>query len=274
MKQMTKDEIRKVQLDMMAYLDDFARKHHIEYSLGGGSLLGAIRHQGFIPWDDDIDIMLERSQYERLISALAQDDNPDYKLLHYSTAKDLLPFAKLYSTKTIMKSKTDKMHPWTGLFIDIFPMDRLPESAEERHRFFKEVHSSTENLLSTSFPEYASGSNALFAFARLFLRFPRFVKYHGKSKEVALETDRIMQKYNDKEVPYIGFTDSRYRLREFFPKELFTEYEDVAFEHLRVRKIKNHHAYLNQLYGASYMELPPENKRQNHDYYTWYWKES
>lgn len=274
MKKMTNNEIRKVQLDMLAYLDNFARKHNIEYSLGGGSLLGAIRHKGFIPWDDDIDIMLERSQYEKLISSLANDDNPDYNLLHYSTEKDLLPFAKFYSTKTIMQSKTDKMHPWTGLFIDIFPMDQTPESTDERAKFFKEVHSSTENLISTSFPEYASGSNALFAFARLFLRFPRFLKYRGKTKEVAIATDKLMQKYNGSDAPYVGFIDSRYRLKEYFPKELFDEFEDVEFEHLITRKIKNHHAYLSHLYGSSYMELPPENKRQNHDYYTWYWKEN
>ncbi|MGV3028766.1 LicD family protein [Streptococcus hyovaginalis] len=273
MKKMTNEEIRKVQLDMMDYLDDFARKNNIEYSLGGGSLLGAIRHKGFIPWDDDIDIMLKRNDYEKLIDALSKEDNSDYKLLHHSTEKNLLPFAKLYSTKTIMQSKTDRMHPWTGLFIDIFPMDQLPESSEQRTAFFKEVHSSTENLLSTSFPEYASGSNAVFAFARLFLRFPRFVKYHGQTKKMAVETDKVMQRYNGSDSPYIGFADSRYRLKECFPKELFDEFEDIAFEHLMTRKIKNHHAYLKQLYGASYMELPPENKRQNHDYYMWYLKE-
>lgn len=273
MKKMTVTEIRKVQLNMLDYIDAVARKNNIEYSLGGGSLLGSIRHKGFIPWDDDIDIMLTRANYEKLIKALINDDSDIYSLLHYSTERNILSFAKLYDNRTQFLSKTDKMHPWTGLFIDIFPMDMLPEGEQERHEFMKEIQNGAENLLSTSFPAYASGSKAIYAFARLFLRFPRFVRYHGQWTERAKVLDTMMQKYDDQDVPYIGFTDSRYRQKEFFSKELFDEYEDVIFENVTARKIKNHDGYLKQLYGDSYMELPPENKRVNHDFYTWYWKD-
>ena len=82
-----------------------------------------------------------------------------------------------------------------------------------------------------------------------------------------------MSTYNATNVKFRGYTDSRYRLKECFPAEIFDHYEDVNFEHLVVRKIKEEKIYLNQLYGASYMELPPEHKRESHDYYTWYWKE-
>lgn len=271
-KRMSETEIRTVQLEMLAYIDKLARENGIEYSLGGGSLLGAIRHQGFIPWDDDIDIMLDRSNYEKLLIVLKKQENEDYKLLHYSTEKNFLPFAKLYHTGTEFISKTDKMHPWTGLFIDIFPMDRLPASVEERETFFKFVHSGTENLISSSFPEYTSDSKLIYSLARLFLRFPRFLRYHGKTREVAEEVDRRMQKYDQDPVPYIGFTDSRYRLKECFPLEIFSEYEDVAFEQLTARKIKDHQTYLKQLFGGNYMELPPLSQRRAHSYYTWYWK--
>lgn len=274
MKRMSVDEIRKVQLDMLSYIDEIARKNNIEYSLGGGSLLGAMRHKGFIPWDDDIDLMLKRSEYEKLMIALAESDNPDFKLLHHSVERNLWPFAKLYHTKSMYLSKTDRIHPWTGIFVDIFPMDCLPESAEDREKFFKKVHSAAADLMCTTYPNYASGSRRLYAYGRLVLGFPRFLKYHGQAKEQAEKADQIMSTYNDKDVPYIGYTDSRYRLKEYFPKELFDVYEDVRFEDVITRKIKDDHAYLNQLYGSSYMELPPENKRENHSYYTWYWKES
>ncbi|OFI48727.1 lipopolysaccharide cholinephosphotransferase LicD1 [Floricoccus tropicus] len=273
MKKMTIEEIRKIQLDMLSYIDSIARENNIEYSLGGGSLLGSIRHKGFIPWDDDIDIMLYRSDYNKLIEELKKSQDDRYSLLHYSTEKNLLSFAKLYDNSTQFISKTDKMHPWTGLFIDIFPMDRLPENEHERLSFMKSVQNNAENLLSTSFPAYASGSKAIYAFARLFLRFPRFVVYHGKWTERAEILDQLMQKYDNQDVPYIGFTDSRYRAKEFFPKEIFEEYEDIMFEDVKARKIQDHDRYLKQLYGDSYMELPPENKRENHSYYTWYWKD-
>lgn len=273
MRQISQAEMRQIQLDMLAYIDQIARDNHIEYSLGGGSLLGAMRHKGFIPWDDDIDLMLERSHYERLMKILAEDNNPDFKLLHHSTERNLWPFAKLYHSKSCYISKTDRIHPWTGLFIDIFPIDKLPDTQEERNRFFKKVRSAAENLKCTTFPNFASGSNHLFAFARLILGMPRFALYHGQAKEKAEQVDKVMSTYNATSAKYRGYTDSRYRLRECFPAEIFDTYEDIAFEHLTVRKIKEDNVYLNQLYGASYMELPPENKRESHDYYTWYWKE-
>lgn len=273
MKEMTVSEIREVQLEMLAYIDKVARDNKIEYSLGGGSLLGAMRHKGFIPWDDDIDLMIERSQYERLMKALADANNSDFKLLHHSVEKNLWPFAKLYHTKSMYLSKTDRIHPWTGIFIDIFPLDRLPESAEERQRFFKKVHSAAANLMCTTYPNFASGSRKLYANARLILGLPRFIAYHGQAKKRAEIVDQVMETYNNQEVPYMGYTDSRYRLKEYFPREIFSEYEDVMFENIKTRKIKNEHAYLNQLYGGSYMELPPESKRESHSYYTWYWKE-
>ncbi|MGT2932487.1 LicD family protein [Streptococcus catagoni] len=273
MKKMSVEEIRKVQLEMLSYIDKLARENNIDYSLGGGSLLGAIRHKGFIPWDDDIDLMLKRSEYEKLMTILAKADNPDYKLLHHSVEKNLWPFSKLYHTKSMYMSETDRIHPWTGIFIDIFPMDKLPESSDERQSFFKKVHSAAANLMCTTYPNFASGSRKLYAYARLILGMPRYMLYHGQAKKRAEIVDNIMGTYNDKDVPYIGYTDSRYRLKEYFPLEIFDHYEDVPFERLRVRKIKDDHVYLNQLYGDHYMELPPEDKRENHSYYTWYWKE-
>lgn len=273
MRKITQKEMRQIQLEMLAYIDKIAREHQIEYSLGGGSLLGAMRHKGFIPWDDDIDLMLERSNYERLMQVLADSKNEDFKLLHHSTEQNLWPFAKLYHTKSFYVSKTDRIHPWTGLFIDIFPIDKLPNSQEERNAFFRKVRSAAENLKCSTFPNFASGSNHFFALARLILGLPRFILYHGKAKEMAEKADKVMSTFNGTDAKYRGYTDSRYRLRECFPAEIFDSYEDIAFECLMVRKIKDDKVYLNQLYGTSYMELPPENKRESHDYYTWYWKE-
>lgn len=274
MKKMSVEEIREVQLAMLAYIDKTARENNIEYSLGGGSLLGAMRHKGFIPWDDDIDLMVKRDDYEKLMMVLGQSENNDYKLLHHSVERNLWPFSKLYHTKSQYLSQTDRIHPWTGIFIDIFPMDKLPESMEERQKFFKKVHNAAANLMCTTYPNFASGSRKLYAFVRLILGIPRYALYHGQAKKRAEIADQIMGTYNNQEVPYIGYTDSRYRLKEFFPVEVFSKYEDVSFEHLTVRKIKNDHVYLNQLYGENYMELPPENKREDHSYYTWYWKEN
>ncbi|OFI47928.1 lipopolysaccharide cholinephosphotransferase LicD1 [Floricoccus penangensis] len=273
MKKMTDEEVRDVQIEMLVYIDKFCRENDIEYSLGGGSLLGSIRHEGFIPWDDDIDIMLYRPEYEKFIKLMMDKINSDYTLLNFNVKKTLISYSKIYANKTISLGNLDKMHPDMGVYIDVFPMDKMPESDNERIKFMKKVQNQAENLLSTSFPEYVSGSKAIYAAARLFLRTPRFLLHHGKWNEQAVVLDNLMKTYEHTDVSKVGFTDSRYREKECFNKDIFSEYEDVSFEKHNVRKIKRHDEYLTQLYGCDYMELPPENKRVNHNYYDWYWKE-
>lgn len=271
MKKLTPDEVKQVQLDMLEYLDGLCRSKNIEYTLIGGSLLGAIRHKGFIPWDDDIDIALKRDQYELLIQELSKE-NGGYALTHFSNAKVYQPFAKISDKRTIVKSYLDHMYEGIGIYIDIFPYDLLPAGEENRKTFVQNVFKRAEDLASTDFPAYASGSKWYYALARLFLRFPRFLKYHGKNQEVAKNLDIYMQQYNNSNSKEIAYLSSRYMLKEHFPKEIFEEYEDVKFEHLTVRKIKNHDVYLSQLFGE-YMQLPPEKERVDHSYYKWYWKD-
>lgn len=273
MKTLTESEIRKIQMDMVSFIDDVCRKNKIEYSLGGGSLLGSIRHKGFIPWDDDIDIMLKRSEYEKLIQVIKTSENlAPFQLLHYTTEKTLVPFAKLYNSKTIVKSLFSNTQPDLGVFVDIFPMDALPEDENERKNFQLACRETGILLESDSFPYYAWGPNLGVFLAKLVLRFPQFLKAKGKWQEIAIALDTEMQKYENHDEKYIGFVPSYYGLKECFENAVFLEYEDVQFEDLTLRKIKNHDAYLSQLYG-DYMQLPPENKRVNHDHYKWYWKE-
>lgn len=273
MKEILTDEMRQIQLAILQFIDRTCRENNIEYSLGGGSLLGAIRHKGFIPWDDDIDIMLRRDEYERLIDVLSPNNsNSQYKLWHYSNRATYQPCAKLYDNRTILGRSSDHMWTGVGVHVDIFPMDILPSDELERTNFMKQMQSKAEDLVSTGFPAFVSGSKWEYAIARFFLRAPRFLKYHGKNKEIALEYDNMSKKYDHTQANEIGFLASRYFDKEHFPKKLFDDYEDTVFENLKPRKIKNHSRYLKQIFG-DFMQLPPENKRVTHDFYTWYWKE-
>ncbi len=95
MKEVSKEELFTIQLDMVQFVDDICRQQNINYSLSGGSLLGSIRHGGFIPWDDDIDLMLVRKEYNRLIEAIisSPDLSKKYTLIHSSQKNAYLPFA-------------------------------------------------------------------------------------------------------------------------------------------------------------------------------------
>lgn len=273
MKEITQEELREIQLDQLAYIDDICRANGIEYTLAGGSLIGAMRHGGYIPWDDDIDIELTRSNYERLIKIL-MEKLPDekYALLHYKVREAYLPFAKIYDTRTTFESKIDNLNRGTGVFLDIFPMDILPNNEEERKHFKKEFLKKAVQLTASN-PhgvDFASASKKLYFWGKLILWMPQHLKYRGRYRTLAEQLDLFMQKYNNTDNTLVSYLYTGYK-NAIFPKKIWEEYEDVKFEHLISRKLKDHDAYLSRQYG-NYMKLPPENERVNHEYYKWFWK--
>ncbi len=133
-------------------------------------------------------------------------------------------------------SKTDRIHPWTGIFIDIFPLDRLPESAEERQRFFKKVHSAAANLMCMTYPNFASGSRKLYANA-VNLGLPRFIAYHGQAKKRAEIVDQVMETYRRRGSLH-GLYRFRYRLKEYFPRKIFSSMKMLCLKTLKPEKLK------------------------------------
>ena len=271
MKQLTEFEIRKIQMDMVSFIDDICRKNNLEYSLAGGSLLGAVRHKGYIPWDDDIDLVMIREHYDHLLGILAKETA--YDLLHYTKRECFIPFAKLFDARTVVKSKTYTNLIGAGVAIDIFPIDVLPDEQADREAFQLEARKQAIDVESAKFPQYAFGPTWLVFFGKLILRFPTYLRNRGKWFEVSKKQDQFVQKYNLTDNQKMGYVASYYGFKEVFPRDVFDVYEDVVFEDRTYRKIQNHDAYLKALYG-NYMALPPENQRVNHDYYHFYWKEN
>ncbi|GBG97258.1 LicD family protein [Lactococcus termiticola] len=273
MNKISSQELKKIQLDMLAFIDQTCRQEQINYSLGGGSLLGAVRHGGFIPWDDDIDLVLPRADYERLLERFMQELPDEYGLIYYKSRPTYLPFAKLYDKRTYFTSKLDNLNRGTGVFIDLFPMDVLPGDATERAKFKKEVAKAAIDLTSSNPTglDYASATKPIYFIGKVLLWGPRHLKNKGKARYCAEKVDLLMQSYREKDTPYVGYAYSGYS-GECFDKAIFEAYEDVAFEELTVRKLVNHDSYLKALYG-DYMTLPPEDERVNHSYYQWFWKD-
>ncbi len=120
---------QKRMLGILKYIDRICRQNNITYYLYYGTLLGAVRHQGFIPWDDDADIALPRSEYDRLMKALAEDDDPRYKLKSMSNDKDwCFLMARVFDTRTEMSLPYSKVLEKTHVFVDIFPLDAQPDN--------------------------------------------------------------------------------------------------------------------------------------------------
>ncbi|MFC4652116.1 phosphorylcholine transferase LicD [Lactococcus nasutitermitis] len=274
MKEVTKDELRTIQLDMVAYIDQICRKNNIAYSISAGTLLGAIKYQGYIPWDDDIDLMLTRPNYNKLMEVLMQECPEKYSLLYYKVHEAYLPMAKLYDNRTSVTSVLDTLNQTSGIFIDIFPLDSLPDDKAEGETFKKQIRKEVTHLTASA-PHglsYASSEKWEYFIGKLILWFPYHIHYFGKYRTLAEKVDNLMQKYNDKDTKYCNYVFSPPKRTAYFDKNLFTEYEDIPFEQLTLRKIKNHAPYLSELYG-DYMQPPRKNQQRNHDYYHWYWKD-
>lgn len=270
----SKEDVSKKQLEILEFIDMTCRENNIEYSLIGGSLLGAIRHKGFIPWDDDIDVMLTRDNYNKLMEVIMLKNDNRFTLLYYKNVKAYMPFTKLCDNETLIESKTENLNRGTGIFVDIFPYDFLPNKAKERKSFRGEILNKARYLSASKrgkFDYATAGTKSLFL-AKVILFLPLHLIFLGKEEKLAKGLDENMQSFKNSSSNYMGYILSRYREKEVFPKEIFEEYEDTQFENLKVRKIKNHDAYLVQLFG-DYMVLPPENQREAHDYYKFYWKE-
>ena len=121
MEKLTCKEIQSHCVEMLRYFDAYATSQNITYYLSGGTLLGAVRHQGFIPWDDDVDLMLPRKDYERLIHDF--DGGERYEIISCETNDEYgTPFARIWDKRTALKWTSSREVP-IGVFIDLFPID-------------------------------------------------------------------------------------------------------------------------------------------------------
>ena len=122
--QLTIKNIRECQLEMMDYIDQICRSNNIEYSLAYGTLIGAVRHKGFIPWDDDVDILMLRKDYEKFLSLIKNDITFPYRIIDVENA--YFVWSKICDRNTYVKELIDYQIPNYGVWIDVFPYDVLP----------------------------------------------------------------------------------------------------------------------------------------------------
>ena len=140
-------EIQSLEYNLLKRFDEFAKENNIMYFLSGGSCLGAVRHQDFIPWDDDIDVCMLRKDYDKLIALVKDnrylDTERKYKFLLPLDDNYIYPYMKLVDDSTIVFEKDIKRQYATGVWMDIFPMDIWPDEKEtlrkimKKHRFYK-----------------------------------------------------------------------------------------------------------------------------------------
>ena len=250
---MTSPELKAREKEILEYVADVCEKHRLVYFLEAGTLLGAVRHKGFIPWDDDVDIAMPRGDYNRLIRILEHD--PSFpSCSHKNDPGYILPFAKVHDPSTEVEWLVDTPQKANyGVWIDIFPLDVLPDARFPRlfHQLKMKVFYSL--WWHAAYPYKDQGVRRAEVLRRLGRLRPLLSHVHRLTK-TAKECDRLTGQRDL--ANHFGLNDQFFS----FPKEWFAECVPVEFEGRMYPAPKGYHEDLTACYG-DYMQLPPEEMR-------------
>lgn len=256
---LTLDEVKHIQLEILDYVDQKMKAANIEYWLDGGTLLGCIRHKGYIPWDDDIDLIVRRRDYDKALEALSGDER--FKPLSmYSNDDYFYLFAKVTDSHTHIIEKGAKEIPELGIYVDLFPLDTLPDDEGERNRFYDKIFRLRSSLYYSLIPKEKYKSASL----------SKKLKHHlGKLygwKRAMHKVDSMCRKSSAENSNYVVDIVAAWHKHRDVAACVFDETIDGEFEGRTYPIPKGYHDYLTALYG-DYMQLPPESERVlTHDF--------
>ncbi len=262
MKELSLQEIHEIELRLLKQFHQICQKQEFRYSLCAGSLIGAVRHQGFIPWDDDIDVIMPRPDYDRFICFCKENEIP-FGLVTYDTVYEFNGLiAKLWDYSTLIKDNVSCLDYPMGVHIEVFPAEGLGNTKQEATKLFRKTSYARELLNAAQWKKYSrSKTHGLWIEPIRFVMFilSRFVN----AKWLVKKIDEFNRRTSFEKSEFAGVVSGSYREKEILPKSVFEEYVDAEFEGHSFKIFKDYHSYLSSLYG-DYMKLPPIEKRTAH----------
>lgn len=260
---LTMDEIHGYLLETLIEFDAVCREHNLRYSLVGGTLLGAIRHRGFIPWDDDVDVMMPRPDYEILMNLYGDKSINGFSVVTSRNSKLPIAFAKFCNNKIWVNTYAYEDLTNERLWVDVFPVDGTPPQLKG----FKKNVRKREALLSIAYCHTRKSKSLSTRLVKALIRF--FTKpFLGPSQCVRkVEQIGLANPFESSEmVSLVVFSGDENRW--YFPRRYFEELKEVQFEAQSFYALSHWEECLEQAYG-DFMALPPESERANHSIEAW-----
>lgn len=262
MKELNLAELQEVQLNILKNVDKFCSENNVQYSLSFGTLLGAVRHKGYIPWDDDIDIMMPRPHYDKFINEF-NNFSHTYKVKSRTTdLKFPFTFAKVEDTTTKLDEKTDLSFD-IGVNIDVFPVEGVPNkiSLLKWHLFRIYLLKSvlTVKKIKIDFSTRSRVKNTILLMLKGLFKPISYVWILNK-------INNLLLKYDYSKSDYVMIASDTEKACQRMERKDFKEYTSLYFEDCAFNAISNHHKFLKLIYG-DYMQPPPlEDQLTHHDY--------
>lgn len=244
--EMNDKDVKKSQLNILKFLNKISKENGLRYYICGGTLLGAVRHQGYIPWDDDIDVLMCIDDIPKFIDIVKNE--PNFSTISFANPEDDYydDTTLLFDNNTICDSNHFPMQLSSGISIEIFPLIGLPDEENAIKEYAKELKNAEMMV---------------------------FNKIYDKKrcKKASLELFELMHKYSFEQSKFVGHILGPYFMKEIRPKEWFENTVELKFEDETFSAPIGYDGYLKKLFG-DYMKLPPKEKRFSHHYYHAYYK--
>ena len=263
MKEMSFEETKQVELEILKHFAAFCDANGLRYFLAYGTLIGAVRHKGFIPWDDDIDVWMPRPDYNRLLE-IFNSQNGRYRVVNPYEKISRHTFAKIIDTQTVkIEQMIDYSNGYIG--IDVFPLDGEPSDELEFSKWYVKLQKQYKRH-SFFVIENKGGLKRKFLLPIL--------KFVLRNKDIYLrKANKLHLKFPYQKCEYIGAVESVYNFKSNrYKREWFDESTEIDFEDTKFKVPVGYHKILTQMYG-DYMKLPPKEKQVTHHSNNTFWLE-
>lgn len=263
---LSESECKSIQLQILDEVDTFCKEHKLRYSLAYGTLLGAVRHKGYIPWDDDIDLLMPRPDYNYFLEYFSSSVNEVIDLNNSEVCVET--FAKVARKGTVMRDVELGRELW-GVNIDIFPIDGAPkEDINAHYASIVSLYSWIPRLC----PFYkVVGVDKIKWYIKYIVKRIRYFHF-GSCHDIKEELVKKLEQFPFESSPMAGAYFGDDEIREFMPRQWFEDFIEMEFEGKFYKVLSRYDDYLKKLFG-DYMELPPDNERHSHHRYDSYIEE-